>query len=143
MNYMMRIILIRIIIAQLIYFRVLSNMSAHQFKRSTISLAVLMAFCSPAQAQAGAGDASAVQTMPAVNVNASADASASGLPAEYAGGQVARGGRLGVLGNVDQMNAPFSSTVYTQMLMQDQQARSVADVLQNDPTVRCRSANTR
>ncbi|MET0963048.1 MAG: Plug domain-containing protein, partial [Noviherbaspirillum sp.] len=111
-------------------------MYAHQLKRSTISLAVLMALASQAQAQSAAGDAAAIQTMPAVTVNTSADASASGLPAPYAGGQVAGGGRLGMLGNVDQMNSPFSSTVYTQMLMQDQQARSVADVLQNDPTVR-------
>jgi len=113
-------------------------MYAHKLKRSTISLAVLLALASRSQAQSpsAAGDAVAIQTMPTVTVNTSADASASGLPAPYAGGQVARGGRLGMLGNVDQMNSPFSSTVYTQMLMQDQQARSVADVLQNDPTVR-------
>ena len=109
-------------------------MSAFQFRRSRISLAVLMTLCAGAHAQSQ--EAAAPQTLPTVNVNASADASASGLPAEYAGGQVARGGRLGLLGNVDQMNAPFSSTAYTQALIQDQQARSVADVLQNDPTVR-------
>jgi iron complex outermembrane receptor protein len=109
-------------------------MSAFQFRRSRISLAVLMTFCANVHVQAQ--ETAAAQTLPTVNVNASADASAGGLPAEYAGGQVARGARLGLFGNVDQMNAPFSSTAYTQALMQDQQARSVADVLQNDPTVR-------
>ena len=109
-------------------------MSAFQFQRSRISLAVLMTLCASAHAQSQ--ETAATQTLPTVNVNASADASAGGLPAEYAGGQVARGARLGLLGNVDQMNAPFSSTAYTQALIQDQQARSVADVLQNDPTVR-------
>ncbi len=69
-------------------------------------------------------------------VTASADASAQGLPAAYAGGQVARGGRLGLLGNVDIMDTPFNSTNYTHALIQDQQARSVADVVQNDPSVR-------
>ncbi len=71
-----------------------------------------------------------------VVVSASADASAQGLPAAYAGGQVARGGRLGLLGNVDIMDTPFNSMNYTQALIQDQQARSVADVVQNDPSVR-------
>lgn len=71
-----------------------------------------------------------------VVVSASADASAQGLPSAYAGGQVARGGRLGLLGNVDIMDTPFNSTNYTHALIQDQQARSVADVVQNDPSVR-------
>ncbi|WP_288381762.1 TonB-dependent receptor plug domain-containing protein, partial [uncultured Massilia sp.] len=71
-----------------------------------------------------------------VVVSASADASAQGLPAEYAGGQVARGGRLGLLGNVDIMDTPFNTMNFTHALIQDQQARSVADVVQNDPSVR-------
>ncbi|EGF32277.1 Ferrichrome-iron receptor [Oxalobacteraceae bacterium IMCC9480] len=69
-------------------------------------------------------------------MSASADASAAGLPVAYPGGQVARGGRLGLLGNTDLMDAPFNSTNYTQALIQDQQSHSVADVLQNDPSVR-------
>ncbi|WP_426338689.1 TonB-dependent receptor [Pseudoduganella sp. S-14] len=76
------------------------------------------------------------QDMQTVVVSASADASAEGLPKAYAGGQVARGGRLGLLGNLDMMDTPFNTTNYTQALIQDQQARSVADVLQNDPSVR-------
>jgi iron complex outermembrane receptor protein len=71
-----------------------------------------------------------------VVVSASADASAQGLPKAYAGGQVARGGRLGLLGNVDIMDTPFNTMNYTSALIQDQQARSVADVVQNDPSVR-------
>ena len=97
-----------------------------------------------AAALLAAGHASAQTTAPetteqpiqTVVVTASADASAQGLPKDYAGGQVARGGRLGLLGNVDIMDAPFNTTNYTQALIQDQQARSVADVVQNDPSVR-------
>ncbi len=55
---------------------------------------------------------------------------------EYEGGQVATTGRAGMLGNMDTMDTPFSSTNYTSELIADQQAASVADVLQNDPTVR-------
>lgn len=72
----------------------------------------------------------------AVEITASADASAEGLTEPYAGEQVARGGRVGILGNRDYMETPFTSTSYTSQLIQDQQARSVSDVLQNDPSVR-------
>lgn len=74
--------------------------------------------------------------LPATEVVASADASADGLTQTYAGEQVARGGRVGILGNQDYMDTPFTSTAYTSQLIQDQQARSVSDVLQNDPSVR-------
>jgi len=75
-------------------------------------------------------------TLSTVTVEASADASAEGLTKPYAGGQVSRGGRVGILGNQDMMSTPFSSTNYTNELIQDQQAKSVADVLLNDPSVR-------
>ena len=58
------------------------------------------------------------------------------LTRAYPGGQVARGGRAGLLGNLDFMDTPFTSTNFTAELMADQQARSVSDVLQNDPVVR-------
>ncbi|MDY1549875.1 TonB-dependent receptor [Luteibacter sahnii] len=56
--------------------------------------------------------------------------------AAYAGGQVARGGRFGVLGNQDAMNVPFALTSYTDTLIRNQQARSLGDVVSNDPAVR-------
>ena len=76
------------------------------------------------------------KTLSTVTVNASADASAQGLSPAYPGGQVARGGRAGILGTKDAMDTPFSITSYTNELIQDRHARSVGDVLQNDPTVR-------
>ena len=87
----------------------------------------------PAAGQPGETDAATLST---IVVNANADASAEGLKAPYAGGQVARGGRIGMLGNEDVKDAPFNITSYTQELIQNQQAASVADVLQNDPSVR-------
>lgn len=53
----------------------------------------------------------------------------------YAGGQVARGSRVGALGNRAVMDTPFSTSSYTAELIENQQARSVVDVLQNDPSV--------
>jgi iron complex outermembrane receptor protein len=80
--------------------------------------------------------AAAPATLSTVTVDASADASAAGLAKPFAGGQVARGGRVGILGNQDVMDTPFSTTSYTSELIQDQQAKSVADVLLNNPSVR-------
>jgi iron complex outermembrane receptor protein len=60
----------------------------------------------------------------------------STLPPAYAGGQVASGGRLGVLGDTDIMDAPVSITSYTSEKIADQQAQSIAEVLKNDPSVR-------
>ena len=70
-------------------------------------------------------------TLPAVTVT-----SVSGAPPVYAGGQVAKAARLGVLGNVDIMDAPFSITAYTSKTIEDQQARSVFDVIAADPGIR-------
>src|SRR3546814_12387769 len=54
----------------------------------------------------------------------------------YAGGQVSRGSRIGLLGSLDTMDTPFNAMEYTNTLIEDQQAASVADILQSDPGVR-------
>jgi iron complex outermembrane recepter protein len=65
------------------------------------------------------------------------------LPPPYAGGQVATGGQLGLLGNRDVMDTPFNQTNYTAKKAQDQQAKTIQDVLVDDPSVRSgRSNNT-
>lgn len=60
------------------------------------------------------------------------------LPPSYAGAQVARGARVGLLGNKDYMATPFSITSYTEQTIRDQQATSVGEVLakSGDPSVR-------
>ncbi|MDB5619893.1 MAG: TonB-dependent siderophore receptor [Tardiphaga sp.] len=58
------------------------------------------------------------------------------LPAAYAGGQVASGGQVGLLGNRSVMDTPFNQTSYTAKTLQDQQARKLDDVFANDPSVR-------
>ncbi|MFZ5780447.1 MAG: TonB-dependent siderophore receptor [Pseudomonadota bacterium] len=57
-------------------------------------------------------------------------------PPAYAGGQVATGGQLGLLGNRPVMDTPFNQTNYTAKKAQDQQAKTVRDVLIDDPSVR-------
>lgn len=55
--------------------------------------------------------------------------------APYAGGQVASGGQVGMLGTRSVLNTPFSQTSYTEKLIEDQQARSLVDVLRNEPSI--------
>ncbi|GHB23960.1 TonB-dependent receptor [Salinicola rhizosphaerae] len=56
-------------------------------------------------------------------------------PPAYAGGQVAAGGRIGVLGEQDAMNVPFNVISYTSELIENQQADTLGDVLSNDASV--------
>jgi iron complex outermembrane receptor protein len=84
--------------------------------------------------RASAGD-NEVSLAP-VDINAQLTISGE-APAAYAGGQVATGSNVGVLGNKDLMDTPFSTVSYTQKKILDEQARSVADVLfASDPSVR-------
>ncbi|SDC24876.1 iron complex outermembrane recepter protein [Cupriavidus sp. YR651] len=100
-------------------------------RRACVCL-TLGATVAPVEVLAQAADP---QTLPAVTVSASAD-SAGNLPDAYAGGQVARGGRLGLLGNKGVMDTPFATTNYTAQRMEDQQAVTLAEVLGSDPSAR-------
>lgn len=77
-----------------------------------------------------------VKVVSEVEVHGRYQSASHELPPEYPGGQVARGGKLGVFGNKDMMDTPFNQSAYTSKLMQDQQARFIADVLDNDPSAR-------
>ena len=112
-------------------------MSSVRFPLRPVALASLLAL-QPMLAMAQTAEVPAAQggTLATVTVEASADASAAGLTKPFAGGQVARGGRVGLLGTLDFMDTPFSITSYTNELIQDQQAQSVADVLLNNPSIR-------
>lgn len=85
----------------------------------------------PASSQAGA-DSGNVATLREISVQASADNDGQ----RFAGGQVASKARLGMLGTMDVMDTPFNITSYTAELIENQQARGLMDVLENDPSVR-------
>ncbi|MFC5769477.1 TonB-dependent receptor [Thauera sinica] len=93
----------------------------------------------PESAQEPSSDGTA--TLPAVRVHATAGAWPDELPGVYAGGQVAKGARLGALGNTDVMDTPFSITSYTSEVIRNQQASTVGEVLVNDPSVRFTTSN--
>ena len=72
-----------------------------------------------------------VQATPASDFKAGGDLV---VPA-YLDGQVANGGRLGMLGEQNAMDVPFSIIGYTSKLIQDQQAKTITDVVSNDAGV--------
>jgi iron complex outermembrane receptor protein len=95
----------------------------------------LLALCCSVSASAYAADQAIELGATAVDAQA-IQQTAGDLPEAFAGGQVARGGQMGVLGNQDNMSVPFTMTSYTSKLIEDQQAENVGDVLLNDPSVR-------
>ncbi|WP_371923799.1 TonB-dependent receptor [Pseudomonas sp. DTU12.1] len=75
-----------------------------------------------------------VSTLPAIRVEG--EMPAADLPLSYAGDQVAYGSRLGLLGNKDFMETPFSTISYTEKFIADRQAQTVTDVIAaTDPAV--------
>ncbi|MDQ8732401.1 TonB-dependent siderophore receptor [Bradyrhizobium sp. LHD-71] len=83
--------------------------------------------------------------LPEITVNAPAhnnpNSTMTPMP-PYAGGQVATGGQIGMLGNRDVMDTPFSQTSYTNKTIQNQQARTVQEVMDNDPSVMATASGT-
>jgi iron complex outermembrane receptor protein len=88
---------------------------------------------------AHAQSASKVTTLPAVTVKGIAESPAQ---TPYAGGQVTEGGGLGILGAADFMDTPFNQNSYTAQLIEDKQARTLADLVSVDPSVRMGSGRT-
>lgn len=59
-----------------------------------------------------------------------------GTAPAFAGGQVASGGRVGILGNTDVKKTPFTITSYTDKFIRDRQAPTITQALALDPAVR-------
>ncbi|MEQ9332853.1 TonB-dependent siderophore receptor [Thalassobaculum sp.] len=100
---------------------------------ASVALSALGAIPAGAQDPQATGDTLKLEP---ISVESSTAGPGDPLPPAYAGGQVSRGGRVGVLGNQDIMDVPFSVTGYTEETIRNQQADTIADVLANDPSVR-------
>lgn len=101
-------------------------------------LARLMAQClgtGLAMASLGVAAQTATKSLQEVVVTDQA-AAIGGLQKTYAGGQLARGGDLGILGRTDLMDVPFSTTNYTAASIENQQALNISDVVMSDASVR-------
>ncbi|MDV2985108.1 UNVERIFIED_CONTAM: TonB-dependent receptor [Methylobacteriaceae bacterium AG10] len=100
----------------------------------------------PRYVQLGASSANTVVTLEELSVTAQGpDLRSNQVPPRstigqpqpaYAGGQVATGSQIGVLGNKDFLSTPFTANSYTDKLIRDQQALTIGDIATNDPSVR-------
>lgn len=81
------------------------------------------------------GAAAGTATLPTVWVTAGAATAPGESPPLFAGGQVARGAQLGVLGNLDYMEAPFSVTAYTDDLIRARQVTEIRDIVAQKPSL--------
>jgi len=69
-----------------------------------------------------------------MTVTATAERHPGDLPPVYAGGQIARGSRIGMLGNKDVLDTPYNVTSYTAEFIENTGAKTLTDVLTNDPS---------
>ncbi|MFU0885672.1 TonB-dependent receptor [Kluyvera sichuanensis] len=107
-------------------------------KLSVLALAISTVL--PAAYAATSEDATTGKNQPETMVVQGVDGSdfkAGGedLVPAYLDGQIAHGGRLGMLGEQKAMDVPFNVIGYTSKLVQDQQAKTIADVVKNDAGV--------
>ncbi|MGX5736401.1 hypothetical protein [Bosea thiooxidans] len=100
--------------------------SRNSARKATLLVMALPLICVPAVAQ----QAQSEMKLDEIVVEG---AGGSQVPPAYAGGQVATGARLGLLGNTDTKKSPFSVTSYTDQLIRDRQARTVSEALAFDP----------
>lgn len=120
----------------------MATLSSHQngFKL-TLLAAFIAAVTAPAWAANSDGTAAKKAENPedTMTVVATPDESfkAGGdqLVPAYLDGQVANGGRLGMLGEQEAKNVPFNVIGYTSKMIQDQQATTLKDVVANDASV--------
>ncbi|GAB2314877.1 TonB-dependent receptor [Stenotrophomonas geniculata] len=96
---------------------------ARRYRMSALALGLLASFVALAD--------STPSTLPSVQVQEQRR-----VTADYAGGQVAAGSRVGLLGDKDFMDTPFNTVSYTESFIRDRQAKDLTDVIAaTDPTV--------
>lgn len=90
-----------------------------------------------ARAEGGAAVPAGAISLDTIDVQGAANPNSTMTPApNYAGGQVASGGRVGFLGNRSIFDTPFTQNNYTEKLIRDQQALSIVNVFDNAPGAR-------
>ncbi|WP_325168732.1 TonB-dependent receptor [Paracoccus caeni] len=106
---------------------------------STMFFGIACAAASPGPALAQNADAEAAKspaTTEAVVLDTIVLSAAGQLPAEYSGGQVATGSGVGLLGNKDIMDTPYSTVAYTESHIQNREAQDIGAVIgATDPSV--------
>lgn len=99
--------------------------------KTLLALAIGAVMHSASAAETPKEDTLVVQAAPASDFKPGGDR----LVPAFLDGQVANGGRMGMLGQQSAMDVPFNIISYTSKLVDDQQAKTIADVVANDAGV--------
>lgn len=113
-----------------------THYSSFPLRKTLLALAIGAASQTVMAADAAAAKQPGEETL-IVEANETSDFKSGGdlvVPA-FLDGQIAHGGRLGMLGEQKAMDVPFNVIGYTSKLIQDQQAKTIADVVSNDAGV--------
>jgi outer membrane receptor protein involved in Fe transport len=113
-----------------------THYSSFPLRKTLLALAIGAASQTAMAADAAAAKQPGEETL-IVEANETSDFKSGGdlvVPA-FLDGQIAHGGRLGMLGEQKAMDVPFNVIGYTSKLIQDQQAKTIADVVSNDAGV--------
>ena len=94
-------------------------------------LTIALLSCTTLSSMQVQADTNDIKTLDTVTVSDAAISGGDTLENAYAGGQVATAGRIGVLGEKNANDVPFSVVSYTSELIENQQAETIADVLNN------------
>ncbi|MDX6018787.1 TonB-dependent siderophore receptor [Scandinavium sp. V105_16] len=111
----------------------MQNFNLIAFRKTLIALAIGAVSHSAAAAESST---KAEETM-VVQATEGSDFQPGGdqLVPAFLDGQIAHGGRMGMLGEQNAMDVPFNVIGYTSKLVKDQQAKTIADVVRNDASV--------
>lgn len=112
-----------------------TSINTFAFRKTLLALAAGAVTYSASAADSVAGK-SAEETL-VVQATEGSDFKPGGdqLVPAFLDGQIAHGGRLGMLGEQKAMDVPFNVIGFTSKLIKDQQAKTIADVVRNDAGV--------
>lgn len=113
--------------------------SSHRIFTLTLLATFISSAILPAMAATNDNNAKAAGSEETLTVVAKPDnnftAGGDELVPAYLDGQIANGGRLGMLGQQNAQNVPFNVVGYTSKMIEDQQATTLKDVVANDASV--------
>ncbi|MCS2153332.1 TonB-dependent siderophore receptor [Scandinavium goeteborgense] len=115
----------------------MQNTNTIAFRKTLLALAISAVSHSAFSADSTANTSKKAEETMVVQATEGSDFKAGGddLVPAFLDGQVAHGGRMGMLGEQNAMDVPFNVIGYTSKLVKDQQAKTIADVVSNDASV--------
>ncbi|MCS2171932.1 TonB-dependent siderophore receptor [Scandinavium sp. TWS1a] len=115
----------------------MQNTNTTAFRKTLLALAISAVSYSAFAADASGNTSKKNEETMVVQATEGSDFKSGGddLVPAFLDGQIAHGGRMGMLGEQNAMDVPFNVIGYTSKLVKDQQAKTIADVVSNDASV--------